>query len=171
MSPTGGRAFELIMIVLGIDPGIARCGWGLVEHNASKLRFIDCGVFETPAGMDPEKRIDIVCTELEKLIKKHKPDEVAMEKVFFFKNQKTIIVTGQVQGGIMLVLTRKGYDVHQYTPLQVKQALTMYGRATKQQIQEVVTRVLNLETVPKPDDAADGLAIAITHAHTNKNLK
>ena len=160
------------MIVLGVDPGIARCGYGIIEHSVSpvKLRYIECGVIETPAGTEPEQRLLAIARKLEQLLDAYQPNEVAMEKVFFFKNQKTIIVTGQTQGAIMLTLARRGYPIYQYTPLQVKQALTTYGRASKEQVQDVVMRLLRLSARPKPDDAADALAIAITHAHTNKTM-
>ena len=159
------------MVVLGIDPGIARCGYGIIKKNGSTLKALDYGVITTSAKLPTEQRLKEICSILEELIKKYSPEEVALEKVFYFKNQKTIIIIGQVQGALMLTLVKRGYSVNRYTPLQVKQAVSMYGRATKTQIQIMVQKILNLKELPTPDDTADALAIAITHAHSVRNNK
>ena len=140
------------MIILGIDPGIAIVGYGIIEYKNSKFRVIDYGAVTTPAGMDILKRLELVYKGIDMLIKNYNIDEVGIEELFFNKNVKTATTV----------------PVYEYTPLQVKQGVVGYGRAQKAQVQQMVTSFLNLKKVPKPDDVADALAVAICHAHANK---
>jgi crossover junction endodeoxyribonuclease RuvC len=148
-------------IILGIDPGFATMGYGLVVKDGANYLVVNYGVVETPAKLDFSKRLEVLFVELTKIIKKYKPDIVAVEKLFFAKNTKTAIDVGQARGVILLTIIQSGVAVYEYTPLQIKQALTGYGRADKNQIQQMVKIILKLNTIPKPDDAADGLAVAI----------
>lgn len=157
------------MLILGIDPGTARIGLGLVEYKNKKVaaRCFDC--LTTHSGDTTAHRLDDLHKNLTKFIKKHRPDAVAVEELFFFKNQTTAIKVSQARGVILLAAQQQGLLVHEYTPLQVKQALTGYGRAEKSQVQQMVKAILNLKEIPKPDDAADALAIAICCAHSIKS--
>ncbi len=149
------------MIILGIDPGFARTGYGIIEEKNKNLRVLDYGCLSTPAGLIFEKRLEKIHAGLEKLIKKFKPDVCAVEKIFFCKNTKTAIDVGQARGVVILTAAEKNLEIREFTPLQVKQSLTGYGKAEKQQIQKMVKIILNLNEIPKPDDAADALALAI----------
>ena len=146
------------MIILGIDPGIAIVGYGIIEYKNSKFRVIDYGAVTTPAGMDILKRLELVYKGIDMLI----------EELFFNKNVKTAITVAQARGVTMLACAHNNKPVYEYTPLQVKQGVVGYGRAQKAQVQQMVTSFLNLKKVPKPDDVADALAVAICHAHANK---
>lgn len=156
------------MVILGIDPGIARLGWGLIINTQGKLKIIDYGCFETSATTPEPLRLAEIYEFLIKLIKFHKPDVLSIEELFFAANARTALTVGQARGVIILSATQSKLHVNSYTPLQVKQALTGYGRADKNQIQLMVKSILNLKVIPKPDDAADALAIAITHAFSYK---
>jgi crossover junction endodeoxyribonuclease RuvC len=156
------------MIVLGIDPGTARCGYGLIEVSGQKLKYLECGCIETEKDKSPSVRLAEIHKDLLKIIKKTKPDLVAMEEIFIFKNLKTAIKIGQAQGVIMLAVENQKIDLVEFTPLQIKQALTGYGRADKAQVQEMVKNILDLDRIPKPDDAADGLAAAMCAANYKK---
>lgn len=162
------RATCSMLRILGIDPGTATTGWGVVEEKNGKLAAVGYGAIETSKNRLPSERLLEISEDLEKLFKKYQPDAVAVEKLFFFKNQKTIIEVAQARGAILLTLERMGVTIAEYTPLQVKQALTGYGRADKNQMQEMTKAVLGLASVPKPDDAADALAIAVCHAHSQR---
>ena len=156
------------MIIIGIDPGYAIVGVGVVEYKGNKFRPIEYTAITTPAGMNTIDRLKKIYDEMAMLIDKHKPDAMAIEELFFNSNQKTAINVAQARGVILIAAANKGVPVREYTPLQVKQSVTGYGRADKKQIQEMVKLILHLNVIPKPDDAADALALAICHAHSNK---
>jgi len=149
------------MIILGIDPGTATTGFGVLEKDGSKLEVIDYGCILTGAKLPMPERLNLIAKDLKKIIKKYKPQTMAVEDLFFFKNAKTAITVGQARGVILFVGQEQGLEVVEYTPLQVKQAVVGYGRAEKKQVQYMVKAILSLKSVPKPDDAADALAIAI----------
>lgn len=158
------------MIVLGIDPGIAIVGYGVVKKDNSGLSIIDYGVINTPKDESIATRLALVYEGVCALIKKYKPDEIALEELFFFKNQKTIIPVAQARGVIVLSAIQTTGRIYEYTPLQIKQALTGNGRAEKKQVQFMVKNILGLNAIPKPDDAADAVAVAITHLQTNNKI-
>jgi len=153
------------MIILGIDPGTATTGYGVVENNKGKLRAVDYGCILTDKKLKMPERLDFLAGELKKIIKKYQPQAMAVEELFFFKNTKTIITVGQARGVILFIGKNIGkktrLDIYEYTPLQVKQAVVGYGRADKKQVQSMVKAILGLKSIPKPDDAADALAVAI----------
>ncbi|MFH1412424.1 MAG: crossover junction endodeoxyribonuclease RuvC [bacterium] len=155
------------MIILGIDPGIADTGYGVIEKQGNELINIDYGSIKTPAKTDMGKRLDSINKELKKIIKKHKPDLIAIEQLFFCKNVKTALIVGQARGVILLTCEQQKVPTTEFTPLQVKQAVAAYGGAGKMQVQKMVKILLKLEDIPKPDDAADALAIAICAANSN----
>jgi crossover junction endodeoxyribonuclease RuvC len=152
------------MIILGIDPGLAIVGYGVVECIGNRYKAIDCGCITTDSKILFPERLKIIYDEMLSLIDKYKPDDVAMEELFFNKNVKTAIKVGQARGVEILAAINKGLDVYEYTPLQIKQSVVGYGRAEKRQVQEMVKLLLNLKEIPKPDDAADALAVAICHS-------
>lgn len=154
------------MIILGIDPGTATTGWGLIEKDGQKYTLIDFGCVKTPAKTPLHDRLGTIFDGISDLIKNHKPDHIAVEELFFAANSKTAIAVGQARGVIILSANKKGVSVFEYTPLQVKMAICGYGRAEKGQIQKMVKTLLSLSEIPKPDDAADALAIAICHAQS-----
>ncbi len=157
------------MKVIGIDCGIATTGWAVLENsktNGQKPKVHSYGVVKTPAGEPMPLRLKTLYEELTSLIKEFKPDHIAIENLFFFKNQKTIITVGQARGVTILAGINSGLQVFDYTPLQVKMSVSGYGRAEKAQVQEMVKLLLSLKEIPKPDDAADALAIAICHLNT-----
>lgn len=156
------------MLVLGIDPGIARVGWGFVNQSGGEITAAEYGCLTTPAGLSDETRLARISAELGKIIDKYRPQVVAVEKLFFTTNAKTAFQVGQARGVIVLAASTRQLPVFSYTPLQVKMAITGYGKAEKQQIQKMVKSILKLKTVPKPDDTADALAIAITHCFTKR---
>lgn len=156
------------MIILGIDPGYATVGFGVIETANGKNKAIEYGVILTPKEDSLPKRLAKISEGFDNLIEKYHPDAVAIEELFFQNNQKTAILVAEARGAILLTVYGKVKNLYEYTPLQIKQAMTGYGRADKQQIQHMVTRYLNLKEIPKPDDAADALAVALTHAQTNR---
>ena len=156
------------MIILGIDPGIAIVGYGIIEYKNNKFRVIDYGAVTTPAHMDILRRLELVYKGIDMLIKNYNIDEVGIEELFFNKNVKTAIKVGQARGVEILAAVNKGLNIYEYTPLQIKQATVGYGRAEKHQVQEMVKVLLNLKEIPKPDDVADALAVAICHASSLK---
>ena len=158
------------MIILGIDPGLAIVGYGVIECIGNRYKPIDCGCITTDSKILFPNRLKIIYDEMLSLIDKYKPDDVAMEELFFNKNVKTAIKVGQARGVEILAAINKGLDVYEYTPLQIKQSVVGYGRAEKRQVQEMVKLLLNLKEIPKPDDAADALAVAICHS-SSLNLK
>lgn len=157
------------MIILGIDPGTAITGYGVIKVEGNKFSYLDHGCIYTDAGVPDEERLKKIYTNVWGLLEKYEPTDMAVEELFFNKNVKTALSVGQARGVILLAGALKGISVCEYTPLQVKQAVVGYGRAEKQQIQHMVKIFLNLQQIPKPDDAADALAIAICHAHFNQS--
>lgn len=157
------------MIILGIDPGTATTGYGVIESEKGKIKEIAYGCVLTKSTESLETRLITIFDELTEIIKKFKPEMVAVEELFFASNTKTAISVGHARGVILLACSKAKVPVYEYTPLQVKQAICGYGRGDKQQIQKMVKALLNLEEVPKPDDAADGLAIAICHANSYRD--
>lgn len=152
------------MLVLGIDPGTATTGYGLVrETDQGGLEVVDYGVILTPAGMSQEKRLLLLHERLMEIILLHRPDSGAVEKLFFQRNVTTAIAVGQARGVILLSMAKVGMPVEEYTPMEVKQAVTGYGGADKMQIQMIVQAILQLAELPRPDDAADALAVAVCH--------
>ncbi len=156
------------MIILGIDPGFAIVGVGVVQYKGNKFAPIDYFAITTKAGMPIEQRLKIIYDEMSEAIAKYKPDVMAVEELFFNNNAKTAIQVGQARGVILLSAVNAGLPIYEYTPLQVKQAVVGYGRADKKQIQQMMKAILGLNEVPKPDDVADALALAICHAHSHK---
>lgn len=157
------------MISLGIDPGIATTGYGVVrEERNGQLTALAFGVIETPKTATLPERLQQLQAELRAILLQWQPETCAVEELFFATNAKTAITVGQARGVILLTLADAGLPIGEYTPLQVKQAIAGYGQADKKQMQEMVRMLLNLRTIPKPDDAADGLAIAITHLQMRK---
>lgn len=156
------------MRILGIDPGTATVGWGVIEIQGGKTSTVAFGHISTSKDLAPEKRLAEISSDLENIVKQYRPEEAAVEELFFFKNQKTIISVAQARGCILLTLENLCVSIHGYTPLEVKQALTNYGRADKSQVQLMVKAILTLKEIPKPDDTADALAIALCHASRRK---
>jgi crossover junction endodeoxyribonuclease RuvC len=156
-------------LVLGIDPGTATTGYGLVRSRADgSLESIFYGTIQTPAGVAAHQRLSMLFHQLNDLLLLHRPDSCAVEKLFFQRNISTAIAVGQARGVVMLAISEAGLDVNEYTPNEVKQAVAGYGKAGKKQVQEMVRVLLALPEIPKPDDAADALAIAITHLNTQR---
>ncbi|ACZ08463.1 Crossover junction endodeoxyribonuclease RuvC [Sebaldella termitidis] len=154
------------MIVLGVDPGTAIVGYSVIEYVKSKYRILDYGCVYTDKDEDMPVRLEKIYDGLDGIIKIWKPQDMAIEELFFFKNQKTVIKVGQARGVITLCGQKNCLDLYSYTPLQVKMGIAGYGRADKKQIQEMVKVILGMDEIPKPDDAADALAIAITHINS-----
>lgn len=158
------------MIILGIDPGFAIVGWGVLEYKANKFRVIDYGAITTQAHTPFPLRLQIIYAEMNILFNKYKPDAMSMEKLFYNNNAKTVIDVAQARGVITLAAQEHSVDIAEYTPLQVKQSVTGYGKAVKKQVQEMTRIILNLDKIPKPDDTADALAMAICHGHASGSL-
>ena len=156
------------MIILGIDPGLATVGFGVIESVKGKTVPVDYGVILTPKEASLPDRLEMIEQSIIKLTERYKPSEIAMEELFFNNNQKTAIAVAEARGVILLTCKKNCQKLFEYTPLQIKQALTGYGRADKHQIQEMVKRLLDLKKIPKPDDAADALAVALTHSQTQR---
>ena len=154
------------MIIMGIDPGFAITGYGIVKYEGNKFSVIDYGAVTTDAGLPFARRLLILHSELERLITMYKPDAIAIEELFFNKNIKTALNVGHGRGVALLAGARAGIEIFEYTPLQVKQAVVGYGRAEKAQMQQMVKVILNLSKIPKPDDVADALAVAVCHGHS-----
>ena len=152
------------MIILGIDPGIALVGYGVISLEGNRLKCLEYGCIETKAHTPIAARLEIIDREMEKLITQFRPQEIAFEELFFHQNKTTGIMVAQARGVEVLAGVRHNLDLYEYTPAQIKQAITGYGRANKLQMQRAVQQLLRLSELPKPDDAADGLAIAICHA-------
>ncbi|MBE6632153.1 MAG: crossover junction endodeoxyribonuclease RuvC [Ruminococcaceae bacterium] len=157
------------MVVLGIDPGLATIGFGVIEYKNGRFYTIDYGAILTPPDLPVEDRLLMIHDEMAQLINMYKPSEVAIEELFFNTNRKTAITVAEARGVILLACKKSGLDIFEYTPLQVKQALVGYGRAEKKQIMVMVKSFLGLDHNIKLDDTADALAIAICHAHTGSS--
>lgn len=157
------------MVILGFDPGLATLGYGVIQKEKNgKVQMLDYGIISTPKEDNLAVRLTLLEKGINQVIDTFKPDEIAVEELFFAKNVKTGIAVAHARGVLLLTATKKCGKIFEYTPLQIKQALTGYGRAEKQQIQAMVKTMLNLKSIPRPDDAADALAVALTHAQTNK---
>lgn len=153
------------MLILGIDPGTATTGYGIVELKGNKYASVAFGVIKTSPDLPLENRLFLIHREIERLIKTYRPSEVAIEELFFNKNVRTALAVGHARGVILLAASQQATPVFEYTPLQVKQGVVGYGRAEKKQVQFMVKTILGLDKMPKPDDAADALAIAICHGN------
>ena len=158
------------MRILGIDPGYAIVGCGLVDYKNNNFKVVEHCAITTPAGMPFNRRLEVIYDELTDLIKRTQPEVISMEKLYFNSNQKTVIDVGQARGVLMLAAQKSNLEVFEYTPLQVKQSVVGYGRAEKKQIQEMTRVILKLDKIPKPDDVADALAVAICHGHSSGSL-
>lgn len=154
------------MRIIGIDPGTGILGFGIIDSIKGKLTLVDAGVIRTPVKEDDAVRLLTIYEELTEIIKDTQPDEMAVEKLFFAQNVTTAMTVAQARGVVLLTAMQANIKISEYTPLQIKQALTGYGRADKKQIQEMVRVILNLKEVPKPDDCADAIAAAIAHSQT-----
>jgi len=154
------------MIILGIDPGLAIVGWGVIESECGNVRPVAYGAITTPAHTDIEARLLMIQNDLETIINKYKPEEMAVEELFFNTNITTGIAVAEARGVILCTAHRLGVKISEYTPLQVKQAVVGYGKAEKHQVISMVTSILKLQKPPKPDDTADAVAIAICHAQS-----
>lgn len=154
------------MRILGIDPGTGILGFGVIEADKGKAQLVDAGVIRTLAKEDDAARLQTIFEEITDVITQSKPEVMSIEKLFFAQNVTTAMTVSQARGVVLLAGQQAGLEIYEYTPLQIKQALTGYGRAEKKQIQEMVRVILKLQEVPKPDDCADALAAAITHSMT-----
>lgn len=152
------------MMIMGIDPGYAIVGFGFVRYNAPKMRPVEYGAIVTKAGVDFNKRLVTIYDRTCQLIEDRQPDALAIERLYYANNAKTVIGVAEARGVVLLAAAKAGLPVYEYTPLQVKQAVTGYGQAPKEQVQEMTRRLLGLAEIPKPDDTADALAMAICHA-------
>ncbi len=151
------------MIVLGIDPGYALMGWGVVEAEGSRMKLINYGCIETKAGVPMQNRLRTLQLGVRDLLNIYKPDDVAFEELFFARNVTTALMVGAARGAAIIAAAEYTNNLYEYTPMQIKQAITGYGKADKKQIQQMVKLLLKLDDIPKPDDAADAIACAITH--------
>ena len=158
------------MRILGIDPGYGITGFGVIESERGQSQLLHCGAITTPAGMEFPARLEIIYEDMRQLLEKVKPDAVAIEELFFGQNVTTGIGVAQSRGVILLAVAQAGIPVFQYKPMQVKQSVVGYGSATKHQVQEMTKRILHLQSTPKPDDAADAIAIALCHARSCTSL-
>ena len=153
-------------VVLGIDPGTAITGFGVVSEEGDSLRLLECGVIQTVAGQPLAWRLRSLYESLSQLLDRWQPDEAAVEELFFSRNTTTALAVGHARGVTLLALAQAAVPVAEYTPMQVKQAIVSYGKGTKAQVQEMVRVILQLDFVPQPDDAADAVALAICHLHS-----
>ena len=151
------------MVILGLDPGTATTGYGVIRVLGNRFQMLEYGIISTPAKNPMEKRLEMIYDNLQELLQKWQPDQAAVEELFFNQNITTAITVGQARGVLLLCCAQNNVPLAEYTPLQVKQALVGYGRADKKQIQQMVKLLLGMKEIPKPDDAADAIACAITH--------
>ena len=154
------------MTILGIDPGLATMGWGAISYDGVKPQILDYGALITPPDMPMPQRLMSLYDGVEELCRRFDPDDIAMEELFFCKNVTTAIAVGEARGAALVAMRKHTSNLFEYTPMQIKQAVTGYGKADKKQVQQMVKLLLNLPEIPRPDDAADGLAIAIKPAHS-----
>ena len=157
------------MIVLGIDPGYALMGWGVVEANGSHMKLLGYGCIETKAGTPMQHRLRTLQLGIRDLTLMYHPDEVAFEELFFAQNVTTALMVGAARGAAIIAAAEYTENLYEYTPMQIKQAITGYGKADKKQIQQMVKLLLNMQELPKPDDAADAIACAITHCQAGRS--
>ncbi len=158
------------MRILGIDPGYAIMGWGILDLKGNRYSVVDYGSITTDAKMEMPLRIQHLYSQLSAIIAEYQPEEAAIEELYFTNNAKTVIFVGQARGVAILACVNNGLKVSEYTPLQIKQALTGYGKAEKKQVQAMVKTILNLQEVPKPDDTADAVAAAICHGNSRGRI-
>jgi crossover junction endodeoxyribonuclease RuvC len=158
------------VLVLGIDPGTAITGYGLVQEDQTGLALVACGVIVTPPDRPLPKRLQTIYSCLADLVRAYQPEAAAVEELFFSRNARTALSVGHARGVVLLALADAGLLVHEYKPLQVKQAITGYGGADKHQVQEMVRMLLRLDRAPQPDDAADAVAVAVCHIHSARML-
>jgi crossover junction endodeoxyribonuclease RuvC len=163
--------YNNLMTILGVDPGTARLGWGIIKLTNNQPTVGDYGCLETSKNKSDAVRLKELFNQLTLLLKKHKPDAVAVEDLFFFKNQKTIIKVSQARGVILLASAMQNIPTSSHSPLQVKMAVTGYGKADKNQVQQMTKSILKLKEIPKPDDTADALAVALTYSFSHKLTK
>lgn len=163
---SGGDAVR----ILGIDPGYAIVGFGVIDYAGSHFRAVEYGSIYTEAHTPFTERLMLIDTDMQEIIRRYKPDCMAIERLYFTTNRTTAIDVAQARGILILEAAKAGLDIHEYTPLQVKQAVVGYGKAEKHQVMDMTRRILRLEQIPRPDDAADALAIAICHAHCCKGM-
>lgn len=154
------------LIILGIDPGLATMGWGVIESDGSRHRLIQYGTLGTPAGQPVPVRLRAIYSGAQQLISTYRPDDIVFEELFFARNVTTALNVGAARGVALLAAAQYTENLYEYTPMQIKQAVVGFGKAEKRQVQMMVKMLLGLSEVPRPDDAADGLAAAITHAHS-----
>ena len=159
------------MVILGIDPGTAATGFGAIEESRGKITSLGCGCIKTSPNDLPEVRLNQIFNQVNKLIKEYKPSVLVIEKLFFFKNAKTLIPVSQSKGIVLLAAARKKIPVYEFTPLQVKMNIVGYGRADKKQVQKMIKVLLKLKDIPRPDDAADALGLAISYSYLPKKRK
>ncbi|MBQ9325410.1 MAG: crossover junction endodeoxyribonuclease RuvC [Clostridia bacterium] len=157
------------MIVLGIDPGYALMGWGVVEENAGRMKLLGYGCVETYAGTPMQHRLRTLQLGVRDLVTIYHPDDVAFEELFFAHNVTTALMVGAARGAAIIAATEYTENLYEYTPMQIKQAVAGHGKADKRQIQQMVKLLLSMDTIPKPDDAADAIACAITHCQSGRN--
>ena len=158
------------MIILGIDPGYAIVGYGVIEFKSNRFSVVDYGAITTTAGTPFERRLELIYDDLNLLMGKFRPEAMSIEKLFYNTNAKTVIDVAQARGVTVLAAKKNNIPIFEYTPLQVKQSVVGYGRAEKKQVQEMTRIILKLAKIPKPDDTADALAMAICHAHASGSL-
>ncbi len=158
------------MRILGIDPGYAIVGYGVIDYENNRFSVVEYGAITTPAGMDFSRRLEIIYEQMTSILERTKPNALSIEKLFYNTNAKTVIDVAQARGVILLSAQKIGVEAFEYTPLQVKQSVVGYGRAEKKQVQEMTRLILKLDSVPKPDDTADALALAICHGHSSGSL-
>ncbi|MEI6266348.1 MAG: crossover junction endodeoxyribonuclease RuvC [bacterium] len=158
------------MIILGVDPGTATTGYGIIEEKAGKIKLVDYGVIITEPKQPLEARLEIIYDQLGDIIDEYDPEEIAVEELFFSTNVKTAMAVGQARGVILLAAKKSGALISEYTPNQVKNGICGYGGADKKQVQKMVQMILKLDEIPQPDDAADALAIAICHSSSRKYI-
>ncbi len=156
------------MVVLGIDPGLETVGYGVINAERGDVALIDYGIVKTPRNISVPERLKLISDGIAMLIDRHKPEEIAIEELFFCSNRKTAITVAEARGAILLTAVNRCAKLFEYTPNQIKQAVTGWGGADKPQVQQMVRVLLKLKEIPKPDDAADALAVAITHAQTSR---
>lgn len=156
------------MRIIGIDPGTGIMGFGVIDVDGQRVQLVDAGVIRTPVKEDDAVRLETIYQELTDIIVQTKPQIMSVEKLFFSRNVTTAMTVSQARGVVLLCARLAGLEIFEYTPMQIKQAITGYGKADKKQMQEMVRVLLNLKEVPKPDDAADALAAAITHASSQR---
>ena len=159
------------MRILGIDPGYAILGYGVLDFKGNRFSVVTYGAITTDSKMEMPERLRVLYEQLKNIIDEYKPEEAAIEELFFNNNAKTAILVGEARGVAVLACAEKGLSIGEYTPLQIKQSLVGYGRADKKQVQSMVKAILNLDEVPKPDDTADAIAAAICHGHSAGNKR